>query len=170
MIKNRKLAGTGYGTHITPLIAAVMSTYSNVIEMGMGDYSTPLLHEIIKSEIYHGKDRRLISVESDLAWAKNFEDLKTPWHELLHINDWKDFEFPDDISVMFIDHAPAERRIVDIEKFKNRVSVIVVHDTEKTNYYGYERILSKFKYRFEYERYSKRTTLLSNTIDVTKIL
>ncbi len=54
MIEKRQLSGAGYGTHITPLIAAVLETKGNVIEMGMGDYSTPLLHELIKYKRLQG--------------------------------------------------------------------------------------------------------------------
>ncbi|MBC8486284.1 MAG: hypothetical protein H8D45_09630 [Bacteroidetes bacterium] len=169
MIKNRQIAGAGYGTHITPLIASVLATRGDVMEMGMGDYSTPLLHEIIKHQRETGLYRNLISFENDAVWYKNFIDLQTDWHIVKHIKDWSDIAI-NNISVLFIDHAPASRRIVDIFKFKDAAEIIVVHDTEKSKYYGYNTVFSKFQYRFDYERYSKKTTLVSNFINVTKIL
>lgn len=173
MIKNRSLAGAGYGTHITPLIAAVLATTGNILEMGMGDYSTPLLHEIIKYQRnIIGIDRHIFSMETNKEWLSNFIDLEHDWHNIAFVENWDGIEMDDNfpVSVVFIDHAPAARRVVDINIFRDQSEIIVVHDTEKVNYYGYEPTLSSFKYRKDYERYSKRTTLLSNFIDVTKIL
>jgi len=176
MIKNRILAGAGYGTHITPLVAAVLATKGHVIEMGMGDYSTPLLHEIIgyqrlNAELIPRDPRRLFSFESDKQWLNNFIDLNCQWHTIQFVSSWDLVRIPSKhVSVIFIDHAPAERRKVDIKRCADSAEILVVHDTEKVNYYGYEPLLSSFRYRFDYERYQKKTTLLSNFMDVTKIL
>ena len=165
------MAGAGYGTHITPLIAAVLATKGNVYEFGMGDYSTPLLHELIRYQRLNGSKRLLISYESEPDWFENFTDLEQNWHLLALKKSWDDI-YPDGLkcAVVFIDHAPAEQRVKDILKFKDVTEIFVVHDTDKMNYYGYEAAFAQFKYRFTYERYRKSTTLLSNTIDVTKLL
>ncbi len=175
MIKNRVLASAGYGTHITPLVAAILhtSTEGNILELGLGDYSTPLLHEIVKYQRNSlGIDRHLFSYENNAAWLNNFIDLKQDWHQIHEIENWDEITYDPDhpLSVVFIDHAPAERRIIDIEKYKDIAKIIVVHDTDKPIYYGYTPVFDKFKYQFKYERYRKSTTLLSNFIDVTKIL
>lgn len=165
------MAGAAYGTHITPLIAAVLATNGDVLELGMGDYSTPLLHEIIGYQRKSGSTRKLLSAENDAEWLANYIDLKTKWHFILHVKDWDAVITPAYLySVVFIDHAPAEQRAKDIIKFKEVTEIFVVHDTDKMEYYGYEEAFSQFKYRFTYERYRKSTTLLSNTIDVTKLL
>lgn len=163
-----------YGTHIHPLTVAVLSTKGPVLEMGCGDASTPILHALC------AKDKRLLlSVDTDKKWIGLFTDLKRSWHHFQYIpcfdNDWdknpkpqlwnyvgKDME---KWSVVFIDHRPGERRVQDIKRFKNQAEIIVVHDTEQPTY-NYEPVLSSFKYRYDYERYKARTTLVSNFIDL----
>jgi len=163
MIKNRELSSAPYGTHLTPLVAAVLKTKGNVVELGMGDYSTPILHEICK---YEG--RFLVSFEHNKEWLSNFLDLENNQHIIEYVKNWDEIRI-NECGVLFVDHGPAERRIIEIERFKNLADIIVVHDTDKMKYYGYETVFSKFKYRYKYERYRKSTTLLSNIIDVSKI-
>ncbi len=171
MIENRKLASAAFGTHITPLIAAVMATKGDVVEFGMGDYSTPLLHEIIHSQRINGSDRKLVSFESDPDWLKNFADLASHWHSIMNVPDWNNVFLNNyNTSVLLIDHAPAEQRRLDILKYANSAKIIVVHDTDKMKYYDYGSAFETFQYVFTYKRYSKTTTLLSNYIDVTKLM
>jgi len=171
MIENRKLASSGFGTHITPLLAAVMATKGDVVEFGMGDFSTPLLHEIIKSQRKDGSDRKLISFETDKLWLSNFKDLTSRWHSIINVDDWNKVSLNHfNLSVLFIDHAPAQRRRLDILKYADSAKIIVVHDTDKMKYYDYQTAFETFQYVFTYKRYSKSTTLLSKFIDVTKIM
>lgn len=165
MIKNRTLASAGYGTHIGPLVAAVMATKGIIMEFGMGDYSTTVLHEIARYQ-----DRPLISLEGHKDWLNNFIDLKTPMHQIHHVTNWDEVKIPMGVGVAFVDHAPAERRKVEIERLKDIAQIVVVHDSEKLRYYGYAPVFAKFKYQKEYQRYSKKTMLLSNTIDVGEII
>jgi len=164
MKTNRTIVSAAYGTHITPLVAAFLNTKGAVLELGMGDYSTPVLNMLCKSQ-----KRRLISVESDIEWAENFIDLNIDDHFIMM---YDDFNLDDNDKMKFglvlIDHAPAENRVKDMIRLRARADVFVVHDTEKTKWYGWEPTLSSFKYRYDYPRYAKRTTLLSDTIDVSK--
>jgi len=168
MIKDRTLSSAAYGTHITPLIAAVLATGGDVVELGMGDYSTPVLHEIVKFLRHSNPDKKLLSFESENEWHVNFKDLENEWHKVSFINDWDTLDL-DRCGVLFIDHGPAERRIMEIERFRNKADIIIIHDTDKIKYYNYEPLLSGFKYRFEYKRYKKSTTLVSDSIDVSKL-
>ena len=140
-----------------------MSTKGDVIELGTGDYSTPVLHEILKNT-----GRKIFSFDSDLGWLDFFTDLRTENHSIELIKNWDNLQIKK-CGVVFVDHAPALRRIIEIERFRDFADIIVVHDTEKVKYYNYEPVLSSFKYRCDYERYIKKTTLLSDKIDVTKI-
>jgi len=169
MIKNRKLSDAPYGTHITPLIAAVLETEGDVIELGMGDYSTPLLHEIVKYQRSVGINRNLFSYENHREWLNNFIDLENAYHHITFVNKWENISLIK-CSVVFIDHAPAERRIIDIERWRHHADIIVVHDTDKLKYYGYEPILSSFKYRNTYERYAKSTTIVSDRININNVI
>ena len=172
---NRTMGSGDFGTHMVPLVNAVMNTTGDVFEMGSGDYSTPLLHYILTNQ-----KRNLLTADTDLKWLDLFTYLKNEYHEFKHVkvydDDWSLNPKPnkwDEIgnqkwSVVFIDHRPGERRKVDIDRFKNDAEIIVVHDTE-TSSYNYESALSKFKYRFDYRVYKTYTTVVSNFVDVKKL-
>lgn len=174
-MENRILKNAEYGTHMAPLITAVINTNGPVFEMGCGDYSTPMLHAICTAQ-----HRQLLSTDTSKEWLKYFTDMENEYHKFIYVpvydDDWLLNPKPekwDEIgnqswSVVFIDHRPGERRKVDIERFKNTAQIIVVHDTE-TMGYGYEPILKSFKYRYDYKRYNIYTTLVSNFIDVSKL-
>lgn len=172
---NRKLGDAEFGTHMAPLVTAVMNTTGPVFEMGCGDYSTPILHAICTAQ-----QRQLLSTDTSKDWLALFKDLESPWHTFQYVpvysNDWDLHPNPskwDEVGcqswgVVFIDHRPGERRKVDIARFADTADIIVVHDTESLGY-GYEPVLSKFKYRYDYMRYTTRTTLVSNSIDVSAL-
>lgn len=171
---NRELGNPNYGTHMVPLVTAIMNTVGDVFEMGCGDYSTPLLHSILTKQ-----ERNLLSCDTDLKWLNLFTYLTNDYHKFEYVkvydNDWDLNPKPskwDEVGnknwgVVFIDHRPGERRKIDIERFSDKADVIVVHDTE-TKGYDYESILNKFKYRFDYKIYKTYTTLVSNKVDVSK--
>jgi hypothetical protein len=173
--QNRVLRNAEYGTHMTPLIAAVMNTRGPIFEMGCGDYSTPILHAICLAQ-----KRYVLSTDTSKEWLNLFRDMESEIHRFEYVpvysDDWQQNPRPEmwdgvgnqKWSVVFIDHRPGERRKFDILRFENDAEIIVVHDTE-TSSYGYEPILDRFRYRYNYIRYAVRTTLVSNKIDVEKL-
>jgi len=171
---NRTLSDPEYGTHMTPLITAVISTTGPVFELGCGDYSTPLLHSICKKQ-----NRYLLSTDTSKEWIKLFINMKSDIHDFVYVpvyeDDWEKNPVPElwnnigndkRWGVAFIDHRPGERRKDDIKRLKDKSDIIVVHDTEQPAY-GYEPILNKFKFRYDYKRYNIYTTIVSDTVDVT---
>jgi hypothetical protein len=62
-----------------------------------------------------------------------------------------------------IDHEPSERRVVDIERFKDSCKYMIVHDTEesKNDLYQFSRIDHLFKNRKDFTS-GNRTTVFSN--------
>jgi hypothetical protein len=173
--KSRLLKDAQYGTHMAPLVTAVINTKGPVFEMGCSDYSTPILHAICTAQ-----NRQLLSTDTSKEWLKYFMDMENDTHKLIYVpvydDDWNLNPKPekwDEIgnqlwSVVFIDHRPGERRKVDIKRFKDNAEIIVVHDTEHEGY-EYEEILSTFRYRYDYKRYTVYTTIVSNYIDVSKL-
>lgn len=156
------------------LYKALEATKGEIIEMGTGHGSTPLLHE------YATKNKRkLHSYETEKDWISKFTDTANEYHTftLLGRGDWdscsKSHNSP---SVVFIDHAPGERRKEDIIKFKDKADIIVIHDTEPHNGgYQVRQHFSKFKYCVEVmsnvpnpHEVGAWATALSNTIDITK--
>ncbi len=165
--ENRTLMNPSYGTHMAPLLTTVMHSEGPVLEMGCGDYSTPLLHAVCSAT-----KRLLVTAETDLNWMNLFEDLQTPWHHFIHVpinskhtDAWDLVGNDNEWGVVFIDHAPTERRVIDIIRLRARTKIFVAHDTNKSCY-NYEPVLSSFKYRYVYKRYERQTTIVSDTIDV----
>ena len=74
-----------YGTHVRLLLLATMMTRGDILELGTGDYSTELLHDIIEED--NKKERRLlVSADSDPVWLNRFTHLSSPFHQLLLVN------------------------------------------------------------------------------------
>ncbi len=180
MVTNRTLSDGAYGTHMVPLATAVINTNGSVLEMGGGDFSTPLLHALCKMH-----NRLLVTVETDQSWLSLFLDLESDIHHFIYLPVFENWSSPERMyggnpelwdqigsdrhwGVIFIDHAPGIRRAVDIQRLRNNADIFVVHDTQAPGY-CYEPVLSTFKYRFTYMRYDVTTTLVSDLIDVARL-
>lgn len=152
-------------------------TTGYIIEMGVGKGSTILLHNYCKES-----KRMLYSYDSNKKWIQQFADLPSSLHELAAVEIEKNgytmsnwdvvtalHERP---GLVFIDHAPGERRKVDIALFANKAQIIVAHDTEPGADYGYQMRdeIKKFKYWRDFETPGAWASIMSNTIDVTKPL
>jgi len=144
-------------THFPILAACVARTTGPVLELGCGDYSTPMLHLLCRN-------RRLVSIDSDANWLSRYEDFRSSTHELVHASDWANAGVIDANSwdVALVDHAPGTRRAPEIQRLMHRAKFIVIHDTEDPNY-GYEPILSQFKFRYDYTRLKPWTSVVSMT-------
>lgn len=169
-----------YGTHIPLLAAAIRLTEDTcgpVLEMGSGDYSTPLLHELCRG------NRELLTADCDPTWITRYNDLfNDTWHKkyLVKVTDnflatgtfdqassdaWDIGILNRQWDVVFVDHRPGERRRVDLFKYANLARVVVVHDTEEAGY-NYTDAINAYRYKFHYDRWRPHTTILSNTINV----
>lgn len=146
-----------YATHLPILCAAVSLTKGAVLEMGTGWYSTPVLHALC------GDSRRLVSVDTDAVWAERFAHLRTPSHQIITPASYDECHdlLLESWDVAFIDHAPALRRIVDIERVTH-ARYVVIHDAEECRDYGYSRIIPLFKYALVATRQTPWTAVLSN--------
>lgn len=156
----RQIGHTGAGTHLHPLIIAFLETTGKVIELGMGDFSTPILHEL--TDYFN---RELVSYENNKEWFDNYRDLSHERSDQILVKDWDEAK-AERCGLLFIDHAPAKRRAVDVERFKDLANVIICHDSEQIKEYNYHKVFPLFKYKYEYSRFTKKTILLSNKIDV----
>lgn len=163
----REMKGDNFGTHMSCLLTAVMNTDGPIIEVGSGDFSTPLLHALCR------KDKRLLySLESDKDWLNNFTDLTTDWHKLIYIPKWIDLDFSEiHWAVALIDNYPlpdGNQRAIAIERLRKNTDIFVMHDTQDADLWYPNNIISTFKYIYVDKRYNVQTTVASDTIDVTK--
>lgn len=121
----------------------------DVIEFGCGDGSTPFLHEYCKKH-----KRRLYSFDNNREWISKFTHMASKNHSFCFIeNDWHVVkDICQNPTVILIDHAPGERRIVDVKRFADMNGIQVLHDTQPQPTaadYGWERIWNLFKYRVD---------------------
>lgn len=148
-------------THLPLLAAVVASTRGPVIELGMGDYSTPLLHLLCR-------DRLLISADADEQWIRRFEQFRSANHLLHLVGDWSRFAAVDDQAwdVAFVDCSPSTARVGLIERLRGRTRHIVVHDTETdteaAGVYAVDGVLGRFRYRSDYQIVRPHTTVVSD--------
>lgn len=154
-----------WDNHRFLLWPALEATTGEVIEMGMGQGSTPFLHQYCKDA-----NRKLFSYESSLEWAMKFQDNITEGHHVMHVHDWDAVSlrhpFPD---VVLIDHAPGERRYIDVQRFANTAKIIVIHDSEPAaTGYMMDRIWGLFRFRKDYTSPGAWATAVSNFVDVSK--
>ena len=76
---------SNWGSHITALAAAALSTSGDILECGTGLFSTPLLHEITKLQ-----GRMLVSADTELNWLYQFQNLTGDNHQIIGIPVYED--------------------------------------------------------------------------------
>ena len=142
-----------FSTHIPVLAAVVAATKGPVLECGAGFYSTPLLHALCRN-------RRLVTVETDPHWPKEFKvfgDLKHEFTDSLEnipVEMW---------DVVFVDGKSWERVPV-FQKLRQSARFFVVHDSENVALYKMEPELTQFKYRLDFRlpKLAVQTTVVSD--------
>lgn len=149
-------------TSYTPLLYnALVSVDGQVIECGMGDFSTRLLH---------GTGRDVISYETSPEWIERFPDIESK--RLIGRDDWlKVMEIhKPTAAIIFLDQAPGEAREKCLEYLaKDYKGIVVCHDTEPAADHGYKmrQHFNWFKYIAEVKCQGAWATVLSHTYDVT---
>lgn len=75
------------GSHITLLASAVLATTGDVLELGTGFFSTPLLHSMVKST---RGSRTIVSTDTDASWLTLFMNLSSPFHQIRYVPVFED--------------------------------------------------------------------------------
>lgn len=165
-----------FATRLPVLMGAVSCTKGPILELGCGNYSTPILHEVAEKSL-----RYVLTLDCDQEWMSRFTGMRSAYHSLVCVgmtdgfkktgvsvkedfDVWQNCTLIDNEpmwSVVLVDHRPGERRKDEIVRLKDRAYYIVVHDSQEPGY-GYEPVLSQFKYRYDYKRYDTWTTVVSN--------
>lgn len=166
-----------YGSNAIPLTVAALIADGPILELGMGKFSTPLLHMI-------GADqgRQVISVETNHDWMLKFVAYNsTKYHKIYHLKNMEAmsrFGLNLKWGMVLTDHVDAAQRPLDIINFSKRSKVIVAHDTERPAEKGYEfeknNVGSYFKYKCKYsffdshnKTYYTSTSIFSNEVDLS---
>ena len=161
-----------FGSHL-PLLNKIMDISNGlVLELGIGLSSTPFLHWLCLD-----KDRGMVSYEGDGAYYRIFKYYRTPSHKIIHVTDWDKIDIEHDRwSVVLVDHSPHKRRRIEAVRVASNADFVILHDTEPEHekLYGYndtkEGAFPRFKYSYTYTKHKPFTSVLSNRVDVGKIL
>ncbi len=160
-----------WNNHRPLLLLALQNTKGNVLELGMGDGSTPYLHEYCDTN-----NRKLYSMDNNIEYYERFKGLQNKAHQITCVQ-WGEtlFDKIKTIGVALIDHAPAEQRHIDAILLKDKADIIIVHDAEhegmECDVYYIKKITEQFKYRLDLKisQHAAKTIMLSNKIDVSKL-
>lgn len=159
-------------THI-PILAAVLArTEGPVLELGVGHYSTPIIHFACKS-----KNRHAVSIDTSRSWIDFFAKVYASANHLFMGTENRLISF--DLStrqiltamsweVAFIDQQPEVDRKKCIEILRDRINYIIVHDAEPlATVYGWGNIFDTFPHKFYYDFYGNGTAVVSMTEDLS---
>ena len=153
---NLTYENNAYATHQLPLVLLSEITNGNILELGTGDNSTPLLHSIAKSS-----NRKLTSVEDSKEFISKFINLKNDNHEFILIDStleaWMlkiDELSKSTWSIIFVDQGVLEdiwrpARNYAVKKLVDSCEYIIVHDADlfpemiDLDYFSYEYIPKK---------------------------
>ena len=157
-----------------PLLTKVMTVSDGpVLELGMGPFSTPLLHWLCED-----RDRELVSYDTTSAFFKENLAFQTELHQIKMLPSetreaWADIK---DIEsrhwgVVFIDQHPADSRAGTAGRAAHFADYVIIHDSDSklSGHYHYEEIYPLFKYKYVYRKAKPHTTVLSNFKDLALI-
>lgn len=153
-----------------PLLVKVLNEAKrgSVLELGMGPFSTPLLHWLC-----FDKGMRLFSFDNDPKYFELNKKFEADHHLVTLVENWDEVHLDPGVqfTVAFVDHKPARRRHIDIKNLVN-CQFVIVHDTEpdQDKWYAYRRIWKLFKYRYDYTKAVPHTTVLSNFNDLSFLM
>lgn len=147
------------------LVACVAATKGPVLELGMGHFSTPVLHALCGT-----LGRILISIEKNPDWCKLFTQYRTDLHEIYGDNETIGKLFIDrNLSVVFVDDSPGgENRAKNLYGFLPMSDYVVVHDYHRDNEEAIAPGLKGVPYKHITKTYEPPTLVASMTREIPK--
>lgn len=158
-----------YATHLGPLIACLNKTNGDVLELGIGLFSTPYLHYACTIA-----KRNLLSLENDKGWLRTFKDSDfmhflygNEYHKLEAVDVYEDSPLIDkQWDVVLIDQTPDGSRKETAKKLAHLAKYIIIHDSNERHEknYHYSEIYPLFKYRRTWKKDDRFAEVLSNFV------
>lgn len=146
-------------THMGVLVKVLLMSQGDVIELGAGPSSTPLLHWICKE-----MNRKLISYEIDPDYYEYARQYRSSLHRIVLVRDWNEVDTKTYRGVVFIDHNPFNKREEDVVKFKDSADYIVIHDTDSER--DFKIVWPNFKYAYTWKECRPWVSVVSNFKDL----
>jgi hypothetical protein len=156
-----------YGSHVPVILQAMRKTTGDVLELGGGVFSTPILHWLCYL------DRRLlVTYENYPDWYDFLKVNESSWHKVKFVKSLDDANIDKPWDVALVDCTPDGMRKEMVKKLANNTKYLIIHDSNGryNNIYHYETIYPLFKYMYTFDKIEPSTTVLSNLIDVTNFL
>ena len=127
-----------YSTHIEALVNAALYTEGDILELGCGDYSTPVLSSIAKR-----LGVKLFVKSSSPDWANKYTSLAD-----VEIVDWETWKPVGKYGLVFLDNEQYTSERIKLLPMLAKVSkVIVMHDADAAmTAPDYEDLTSHFKF------------------------
>jgi len=153
-----------YCSYIPALLIALERVDGDVLELGSGMYSTPLLHWMCIDQ-----NRLLVTYENDKKYFDISKAFETDIHEVIFVEDWDLINIERPWGVVLVDHGPGLRRREEIKRLANYAQCLVVHDSNGRldHMYRYSEVYPLFKYKWTYHKGMPHTIVLSNFVDVS---
>lgn len=121
-----------WGSHLPVLAACLAATSGDVLELGVGDFSTPFLHAYCGAA-----GRKLVSVESDAAWVEKVGPRFGGQSHRFYCGDYDTLALQlaaREWAVVLIDNSPGgARRAQDFSFLRHCAQFVVVHDYWQDN-------------------------------------
>ena len=159
-----------YATHLGALIACMNKTNGDVLELGMGLFSTPYLHYACT-----GQKRNLLSLENDKGWARHFKGsefihflYENEYHKIDVIESYETYPIEKQWDVVLIDQTPDYSRKETPKRLANLAKYIIIHDSNEKyeKVYHYSEIYPLFKYKRIWDKDDRHATVLSNFVEL----
>lgn len=150
---------TSWGSFMVPLTACLAATSGPVLEVGIGEWSTPFLTRYCLAA-----GRKLLSVDEDPEWIELFKSYAVGSHVVERVR--YDVFLPEaakqDWSVVFLDQSPGGKCRADAAMmFRNTAEYIVSHDFAGDQIAPIEAVMENWTY-CAVAYFSPRSLVLSN--------
>ena len=127
-----------FGSHKLVLAKALKRVSRSVLELGAGDFSTPLIHTVAERGV------KVLTIDDNHDWLDKYKYLRTDLHDFKYIDN-KDIQtFYDGDNeqweLVFVDNGTWEARGPAIEKYREIADYMVIHDS---NYFPDNGIFGK---------------------------
>lgn len=154
--------GKSLTTHIGVLTKVLQASTGDVLEFGLGLFSTPLLHWLCKD-----MNRQLISYENDPEFYNLARQYQSRLHRIRFVTNYNEVDTKTHRGLVFVDHQPDYTRGDITLLFKDSADYIVMHDTDKEDAYDYKNVWSHFKHTYTWKDCRPWVSVVSNFKDLS---